>query len=176
MFYARFDGYRPFGEGYGCPLDFEGGNAGARTVELAPNRVLRFIGLNTALICGALKDEEGKLLLGARQRVLPITAGEELVLIAHHPLSWLQDAAAQHESLPAPGSLDRATIDRLREAEQILIDCQFIVHRAQPMLAKLKLKSPRTLKAFLSANRQFLVSALWQHDSRARKLLDDGDG
>lgn len=86
------------------------------------------------------------------------------------------DAAAQHESLPAPGSLDRATIDRLREAEQILIDCQFIVHRAQPMLAKLKLKSPRTLKAFLSANRQFLVSALWQHDSRARKLLDDGDG
>ncbi|RSC14588.1 metallophosphoesterase [Burkholderia cenocepacia] len=92
MFYARFDGYRPFGEGYGCPLDFEGGNAGARTVELAPNRVLRFIGLNTALICGALKDEEGKLLLGARQRVLPITAGEELVLIAHHPLSWLQDS------------------------------------------------------------------------------------
>ena len=86
------------------------------------------------------------------------------------------DVAAQHERLPAPGSLDRATIDRLREAEQILIDCQFIVRRAQPMLAKLKLKSPRTLKAFLSANRQFLLSPFWQHDSRARKLLDDRDG
>ncbi|KWK32481.1 hypothetical protein WT77_02180 [Burkholderia stagnalis] len=92
LFYSRFEGYRPFAEGYGCPLDFAGGNAGARTVEIAPNRILRFIGLNTALLCGGLKEEYGKLLLGARQRVVPIAAGEEVVLIAHHPLGWLQDS------------------------------------------------------------------------------------
>lgn len=92
MFYARFDGYRPFAAGYGCPLDFEGGHAGERVIEIAPNRSLRFIGLNTALICGALREEHGRLLLGARQRVVPKRSGEEVVLIAHHPLAWLQDS------------------------------------------------------------------------------------
>ncbi|CAE6872338.1 3',5'-cyclic adenosine monophosphate phosphodiesterase CpdA [Paraburkholderia aspalathi] len=92
MLYGRFEAYRPFAEAYGCPLDFEGGNAGARLAEVAPNRLLRFIGLNTALICGALKNEKGKLLLGARQRIVPMNPGEEVVLIAHHPLDWLQDS------------------------------------------------------------------------------------
>ncbi|MBW8832476.1 MAG: metallophosphoesterase [Burkholderiales bacterium] len=87
----RFCGYEPFAQAYNSPLDMTGGRAGERTVELAPARFLRFIGLNTALICSR-KDEEGSLLLGARQRVLPKTAGEELVVIAHHPLKWLQDS------------------------------------------------------------------------------------
>jgi energy-coupling factor transporter ATP-binding protein EcfA2 len=86
------------------------------------------------------------------------------------------DMVTEDESLPKSGSPDRATMDRLREAEQILIDCQFTVRRAQPLLAKLKLKSYRTLKAFLTANRQFLVSPHWEHDSRARALLDKVDG
>ncbi len=91
LLYARFSAYRPFAEGYNCSLDDEGGNAGDRTLELAPGRTLRFVGLNTALICSS-EDEMGKLLLGARQRVLPRTIGEELVAVAHHPLHWLQDS------------------------------------------------------------------------------------
>ena len=89
--YRRFNAYRPFAEGYDCPLDGDGGLAGDRSIELAPGRVLRFIGLNSALVC-AKKDEQGTLLLGARQRVLPRTIGEELVVLAHHPLPWLQDS------------------------------------------------------------------------------------
>jgi hypothetical protein len=36
-------------------------------------------------------EREGDLILGARQRVLPITAGEELVILCHHPLHWFND-------------------------------------------------------------------------------------
>ena len=91
MLYDRFTAYRPFAEAYDCPLDKDGGHAGDSKIELAPNRILRFIGLNTALICSK-GDQEGKLLLGARQRVLPKTDGEELIVIGHHPLHWLQDS------------------------------------------------------------------------------------
>lgn len=91
LLYGRFSAYEPFAQAYGSPLDMGGGLAGDRSVTLAPGRSLRFIGLNTALICN-IKDEEGRLLLGARQRVLPRNAGEELVVIAHHPLKWLQDS------------------------------------------------------------------------------------
>jgi len=91
VFYGRFEGFREFAEAYDCPLDRAGGTAGERAVELAPGRALRFIGLNSALCC-AKKDEKGKLLLGARQRTLPRKAGEELVVICHHPLPWLRDS------------------------------------------------------------------------------------
>lgn len=89
--YNRFAAYRPFAEGYNCPLDGGGGIASERSYELAPGRILRVIGLNSALIC-SINDEEGRLLLGARQRVLPRRPGEELVVLCHHPLHWLQDS------------------------------------------------------------------------------------
>jgi len=44
------------------------------------------------LICSKRKDEEGKLILGAAQRVLPFESGVELVVLCHHPLSCLQDS------------------------------------------------------------------------------------
>ena len=91
VLYGRFASYRPFAEGYDCSLDRGGGLASDRRLELAPGRMLRFIGFNSALICSA-KDQEGRLLLGARQHVLPRTAGEELVVLCHHPLHWLQDS------------------------------------------------------------------------------------
>lgn len=90
-FYHRFKCYRTFAEGYNCPLDSAGGIASDRCFELAPNRSLRFIGLNSALICSG-NDKKGRLLLGARQHVLPRNAGEELVVLCHHPLDWLQDS------------------------------------------------------------------------------------
>ncbi len=89
--YERFSAYRLFAAAYNSSLDVGGGNAGDRMVELAPGRILHFIGLNTALICSN-KDKHGELLLGARQRVLPINLGHELVVIAHHPLGWLKDS------------------------------------------------------------------------------------
>lgn len=90
VLYNRFVSYRPFAEAYNCPLDRRGGIASDRKVAIADGRSLRFIGLNSALIC-AKKDEQGKLLLGARQHVLPKNHGEELIVLSHHPLSWLQD-------------------------------------------------------------------------------------
>jgi hypothetical protein len=89
--YNRFAAYRPFAEGYNCPLDRSGGIASDRRYLLAPSRTLRIFGLNSALICRK-KDTEGRLLLGARQHVLPLLVGEELVVICHHPLHWLQDS------------------------------------------------------------------------------------
>lgn len=91
VLYHRFSGYRPFAEGYDCPLDKAGGYASERTFDLAPGRTLRFIGLNSALICSSA-DQEGNLLLGVRQLVLPRQPGEELVVLGHHPLNWLKDS------------------------------------------------------------------------------------
>lgn len=91
LLYRRFKAYEPFANGYNSPLDPIGGGAGERTVTLAPGRSLRFVGLNTALISGK-HDDPGTLLLGMRQRVLRVSKGEELVVIAHHPFNWLQDS------------------------------------------------------------------------------------
>ena len=91
VLYGRFAAYRKFAEAYDCPLDKVGGLASDRKLELATGRVLRFIGLNSALVCSA-HDQKGRLLLGARQHVLPSNLGEELVVLCHHPLNWLQDS------------------------------------------------------------------------------------
>lgn len=91
VLYGRFSAYRTFADGYKCSLDKEGGGAGDRIVNLSPHRSLRFVGLNTALICSE-DDVKGKLLLGKKQQVLPITKGQELVVLAHHPLTWLRDS------------------------------------------------------------------------------------
>lgn len=83
--YRRFHAYQDFAIGYRCPLDFTGGMSTDFRVTLAPNRALRFVRLNSALACSK-KDDEGKLILGARQRTIPIQAGEEAVVLTHHPL------------------------------------------------------------------------------------------
>lgn len=89
--YSRFAAYHPFAMGYNCPLHSIDGIASDSREELAPGRWIRFFGLNSALICSP-KDEEGKLILGAAQRVLPMEPGVELVVLCHHPLKWLQDS------------------------------------------------------------------------------------
>ncbi len=91
--FRRFDGYRLFAEGYDCSIDDDGGLAGDHPLEISSGRILRFVGLNSALICGASGKEEGRLLLGQRQRVVQRNReGEELVILMHHPLHWLQDS------------------------------------------------------------------------------------
>jgi len=88
--YRKLDAYLDFAEGYNCFLDKNGGIASNKSFMLAPGRVLRIMGLNSSLMCWA-KEKEGDLFLGARQRVLPITPGEELVVLCHHPLHWFND-------------------------------------------------------------------------------------
>ena len=91
VLYEKFDDYRAFAEGYGCTLASDGGVAVTRQAEIAPGRVLRFIGLNSALVCTRHGDDEGKLLIGGKQHVLPRPEGYELVVLCHHPLESLQD-------------------------------------------------------------------------------------
>ncbi|NQD72539.1 hypothetical protein HP439_17585 [Sphingobacterium shayense] len=90
--YKQFADYRKFAEGYDCPLDSDGKINKHRIEEIAPKRRIKFIGVNTALICSKTDNEEGRLLLGRRQRVIPAEAGLETIVVAHHPLNWLQDS------------------------------------------------------------------------------------
>ncbi|WP_375742253.1 metallophosphoesterase [Corallococcus interemptor] len=89
--YARFAAFRDFSGGYGCDLDVGGVYSADVAVAVAPGRTLRFVRLNSALICSR-KDDKGKLILGARQRVFEAIDGEEMVVLVHHPLNWLQDS------------------------------------------------------------------------------------
>jgi hypothetical protein len=84
--YERFAAYRDFSSGYGCDLDVGGVYSADMAVALAPGRSVRFVRLNSALVCSR------KLILGARQRVFEGIDGEEMVVLVHHPLSWLQDS------------------------------------------------------------------------------------
>ena len=92
LFFRRFSAYRSFAKAYRCPLDTNAELAEERVVNLAPGRAIRFVRLNSALVCSNREDEQGKLLLGARQRVLNQRPGEELVVLSHHPVRWFQDS------------------------------------------------------------------------------------
>lgn len=89
--FTRFGAYRDFSDGYGCVLDCGGELSSDGVVELAPGRSIRFVRLNSALICSK-SDDKGKLMLGKRQRVLPTSSGEEVIVLVHHPLNWFQDS------------------------------------------------------------------------------------
>ncbi len=88
--YRKLSAYWTFAEGYNCFLDKKGGIASNKTSDIAPGRSIRMMGLNSSLMCWS-EEREGDLFLGARQRVLPINSGEELVILCHHPLHWLND-------------------------------------------------------------------------------------
>ena len=91
LLYDKFHDYRDFAAGYDCPLESDGGVAVNRSAEIAPGRSLRFVGLNSALLCTGRDGDEGRLLVGGRQHVLPWAPGEELVVLCHHPVECLQD-------------------------------------------------------------------------------------
>lgn len=101
VLYSRFVEYRRLADAYRCPLDCTGNSSSDRRVPLADGRAVRFVRLNSALICTKGREEEGKLLLGARQRVLEEHAGEELVVLTHHPLNWYADSADAQKFLRA---------------------------------------------------------------------------
>lgn len=91
--FARFEAYGRFSEGYDCALDTEGKFATNLHVELAPGRSVRFIRINSALLCTGNETEEvPELMIGARQFPIPRNEGEENVVLIHHPLHWSKDS------------------------------------------------------------------------------------
>jgi predicted phosphodiesterase len=91
ILYERFSAYRVFAEGYDCSLDIDGTVLNGKLFQIAEGKFIKFHGVNTALICSK-SQEEGKLLLGQRQRVIPRIQNTETIIVAHHPLHWLQDS------------------------------------------------------------------------------------
>jgi len=90
--FARFEDYGRFSFGYNCPLNNEGAFASEMEVTLAPGRAIRFIRLNSALLChGEERDENPELIIGARQFTIPRTNGVENIVLVHHPLNWYKD-------------------------------------------------------------------------------------
>ncbi|SMG65348.1 protein containing Metallophosphoesterase domain [methanotrophic bacterial endosymbiont of Bathymodiolus sp.] len=90
--FARFADYDRFSFGYNCPLNNQGGYASEMEVNLAPGRSIRFIRFNSALLChGHERDEQPELVIGARQFIIPRTAGVENIILVHHPLNWYKD-------------------------------------------------------------------------------------
>jgi predicted phosphodiesterase len=93
VLFARFREYGKFCEGYDCALDPEGRYATNMLVELAPGRFIRFVRLNSSLLCtGDEDDKNPELMVGARQFTIPRTKGEEIVALIHHPLNWFKDS------------------------------------------------------------------------------------
>ncbi|MCF6117157.1 metallophosphoesterase [Mesorhizobium muleiense] len=92
--FSRFEDYGRFCIGYSCDLDQEAKYATNLRIEVGPNRWLRFVRLNSSLLChGEERDDQPELVMGERQFVIPRYAGEENVVLAHHPLNWYKDAA-----------------------------------------------------------------------------------
>ncbi len=90
--FARFGEYGRFSAGYQCGLDPDGVFSATLHVELAPGRSIRFVRLNSSLLCtGKETYEEPELVVGARQFTIPRTPGEELIVLMHHPYHWLKD-------------------------------------------------------------------------------------
>ncbi|NWA70575.1 metallophosphoesterase [Serratia proteamaculans] len=90
--FARFEDYERFSFGYNCPLNDEGAYASEMEVNLAPGRTIRFIRLNSSLLChGEEQDEHPELMIGARQFTIPREDGIENIILVHHPLSWYKD-------------------------------------------------------------------------------------
>jgi hypothetical protein len=91
--FSRFEDYGRFCIGYNCGLDEEAKYATNLRIEVGRDRWIRFIRLNSSLLChGEERDDQPELVMGERQFVIPRHAGEENVVLVHHPLNWYKDA------------------------------------------------------------------------------------
>lgn len=99
---ARFEDYGRFSFGYRCALDDEARFATNLRIEVAPDRWIRFVRLNSSLLCtGDEREEYPELMIGSRQFTIPRKTGEENVVLVHHPLHWCKDAADVQEYVHA---------------------------------------------------------------------------
>lgn len=99
---ARFEDYGRFSFGYRCGLDEEAKFATNLRIEVGPDRWIRFVRLNSSLLCtGEEREEYPELMIGSRQFTIPSKAGEENVVLIHHPLHWCKDSADVREYVHA---------------------------------------------------------------------------
>lgn len=61
--YRKLRSYLSFAEGYNCHLDKKGGIASNKTFRLAPDRRLRFVGMNSAIMCYGSENESDLVLV-----------------------------------------------------------------------------------------------------------------
>jgi hypothetical protein len=99
---ARFEDYGRFSFGYRCGLDEEAKFASNLRIEVGPDRWIRFVRLNSSLLCtGDEREDHPELMIGSRQFTIPKKAGEENVVLVHHPLHWYKDAAEARQYVRA---------------------------------------------------------------------------
>ena len=92
--FARFEDYERFCYGYRCELDGEAKAATNLQITLAPGRSVRFIRMNSSLLCtGEERHDEPELVLGERQFIIDRDDGVENIVLIHHPLNWYKDSA-----------------------------------------------------------------------------------
>lgn len=92
--FARFEDYERFCYGYRCELDGEAKAATNLQITLAPGRSVRFIRMNSSLLCtGEERYDEPELVLGERQFIIDRDDGVENIVLIHHPLNWYKDSA-----------------------------------------------------------------------------------
>lgn len=72
--FSRFEDYGRFCIGYNCGLDEEAKYATNLRIEVGRDRWIRFIRLNSSLLChGEERDDQPELVMGERQFVIPGT-------------------------------------------------------------------------------------------------------
>ena len=90
---SRFEDYSRFSVGYSCGLNEEAKFETNLRIEVGPGRWIRFVRLNSSLLCtGKERHDPPELMIGARQFPIPRNAGEENIVLVHHPLHWYKDA------------------------------------------------------------------------------------
>jgi metallophosphoesterase superfamily enzyme len=91
--FARFEDYERFCWGYRCELNGEAKAATNLQITLAPGRSIRFIRMNSSLLCtGKERDDEPELVVGERQFIIDRDEGIENIVLIHHPLNWYKDS------------------------------------------------------------------------------------
>lgn len=92
--FARFEDYERFCYGYRCELNGEAKAATNLQITLAPGRSVRFIRMNSSLLCtGEERHDKPELVLGERQFIIDREDGVENIVLIHHPLNWYKDGA-----------------------------------------------------------------------------------
>ena len=96
--FAKLSAYREFAARYDCDFKDLGKPFWVRDFEVDAVNKLRFIGLNTVQVSD-LSDKVGDMVLGSSQYIIANDHRHECIVLMHHPLNWLKDAARAEKYL-----------------------------------------------------------------------------
>lgn len=128
--YLRFEDYSRFSIAYNCPLNDAGAYVSEMEVPLAPGRSIRFIRLNSSLLChGEEGEKHPELMIGSRQFTIPRKPGVENIILVHHPLSWYKDQEQVRQYIRSRARVfisghehnPNVTIDNVEEGSDLLM-------------------------------------------------------